>query len=174
MHASAQATRQQPPHRIRRTGVLLTALAAAVVWAVSASAISKPQTFSLLAIDNGKSQPFNGFMFDRTPEAGDQFGISEDLYRWAGTKRGAKIGSDTGIATFLTASPNGGSNLFTVQANLSGGSILVGGVITFKKQPSTFTLSITGGTGNYANTRGYVTVRQLPGNKTNLDFHLLP
>jgi hypothetical protein len=64
--------------------------------------------------------------------------------------------------------------MFTVQANLSGGTILVGGIVSFKNEPLKFTLAITGGTGAYANARGYVNVRQLPGNKTNLDFHLLP
>lgn len=154
--------------------VLALAVLSVAVWAASASAVSKPQSFSLLAVDNGKSQPIDGFLFDRAPVAGDQFGISENLYKWAGTKRGAQVGTDVGVAKFLTATPNGGSNMFTVQANLSGGTILVGGIVSFKNEPLKFTLAITGGTGAYANARGYVNVRQLPGNKTNLDFHLLP
>ena len=35
------------------------------------------------------------------------------------------------------------------------------------------TLAVTGGTGTYADARGDVNVRQLPGDKTNLDLHLL-
>ncbi len=44
----------------------------------------------------------------------------------------------------------------------------------FKNEPLKFTLAITGGTGKYANVHGHVNVRQLPGNKTSLTFHLLP
>ena len=161
---------------MKKYGVMLAVVVlSGVVLVASASAISPAQTVSLLAVDNGKGQPINGFTFQRAPVAGDQFAISEDLYEWAGTKRGAKVGSDMGVATFLTANRNGGSNMFTVQANLTGGTILVGGVVGFKNVPfSKFTLTITGGTGKYANARGHVNVRQLPGGKTSLAFHLLP
>ena len=54
------------------------------------------------------------------------------------------------------------------------GTIIVGGVVAFKYKPQRFTLAITGGTGKYANARGYVNVRQLRGDKTNLDFHVRP
>src|SRR4051794_2028230 len=85
--------------RMRKYGVVLALVVVSVaVWVASASAISSPQVFSLLAVDNGKAQPINGFMFQRAPAAGDQFVISEDLYKWAGTKRGAKVGSDIGVA----------------------------------------------------------------------------
>jgi hypothetical protein len=160
---------------MKRYGLMLAVLVlSAAVSVASASASGTAQTMSLLAVDNGKGQPINGFMFQRAPAAGDQFAISEDLYTWAGTKRGAKVGSDLGVATFLTASRNGGSNMFAVQANLKGGTILVGGVVRVTSGPSNFTLAITGGTGKYANVRGTVNVRQLPGNKTSLAFHLQP
>ena len=155
--------------------VFALAVLSVAVWVASASAVSKPPTFSLLAVDNGKGQPINGFLGDRAPVAGEQFAISDDLYKWAGTKRGAKVGSDQGIATFLSVTAKGGSNTFTVQANLSGGTVLVGGIISYKNEnPSKFTLAITGGTGKYAGTHGYVDVHALPNNKNNLDFHLLP
>lgn len=161
---------------MRKYGIALALIVVSVaVWVASASAISKAQTFSLLAVDNGKGQPINGFLGDRAPLAGEQFAVSDDLYKWAGTKRGAKVGTDQGIVTFLSVTANGGSNTFTVQANLSGGTILVGGIISYKNQnPSKFTLPITGGTGKYAGAHGYVDVRALPNNKNNLDFHLLP
>jgi hypothetical protein len=100
--------------------------------------------------------------------------ISEDLYTWAGVKRGAKVGSDLGVAMFLTATKSSESTVFNVQTNLSGGTILVSGVARLTNGPSKFTLAVTGGTGKYANARGYVNVRGMSGNKTNLDFHLLP
>jgi hypothetical protein len=133
-----------------------------------------PKVFSLLAVDNGKAQPLNGFAFDRGPRAGDQFPISEDLYKWSGVKRGAKVGRDAGVATFLTVTKTGGSIVFNVQANLPGGSIIVSGIGPATDGPSTFALAVIGGTGTYANAHGYVKVRGIGGSKTNLDFNLLP
>jgi hypothetical protein len=162
---------------MRKYGVVLAlVVVSVVVWVASASAISSPQTFSLLAVDNGRGQPFNNFMFQRSPVAGDQFPISEDLYKWAGTKRGAKVGSDRGAAEFLVVTNNGANGwaVFNVQANLPGGTIIVSGQSANEQGPSKFTLAVTGGTGIYANARGYVNVRGMAGNKTNLDFHLLP
>jgi hypothetical protein len=154
--------------------VLALAVLSVAVWIASAAAISQPQTFSLLAVDNGKGQPINGFMFDRAPRAGDQFPIAEDLYKWAGAKRGTKVGSDRGAAMFMVVTNNGGFASFNVEAILPGGTILVGGMGSIAQGPSTYTLTVTGGTGKYANARGSVQVRDLPGNKENLDFHLLP
>jgi hypothetical protein len=161
-----------------RKHVLLLALVvvSVAVWVASASAAGNPKVFSLLAVDNGKGQPINGFMFDRAPSAGDSFPISEDLYTWAGAKRGARVGSDHGSAMFLVVANKGAHSwtVFNVQANLPGGTILVSGVAPLTNGPSRFTLAVTGGTGKYANAHGYVTVRGMAGNKTNLDFNLNP
>ena len=40
--------------------------------------------------------------------------------------------------------------------------------------PTKVTFPILGGTGTYANVRGYVNLRTLGETKTNLEFHLLP
>jgi len=103
--------------------------------------------------------------------------FADNLYKWAGTKRGAKVGTDQGIGTFLSVTKSGGTQMFDAQANLSGGSILVGGVITYKNvSESTFKLAVTGGTGKYDNVHGYIVVKQFSGetNKSNPEFHLLP
>jgi len=163
---------------MRRYGIVLAVVAALVAaWATtSTSAISSPQVFSLLSRDSGTAQPINGFIWDRAPRAGDQFGFADNLYKWAGTKRGAKVGTDQGIGTFLTVTESGGTQVFNAQANLSGGSILVSGVITYTNtSESTFKLAVIGGTGKYDNVRGYIIVKQLPvGDNSNLEFHLLP
>ena len=154
----------------------IVALSVAVWVASSGSAISGPQVFTLLSVDSGTAQPINGFTFDRAPRACDQFGFADNLYKWAGTKRGAKVGTDQGIGTFLTVTESGGTQVFNAQANLSGGSILVSGVITYTNtSESTFKLAVIGGTGKYDNVRGYIIVKQLPvGDNSNLEFHLLP
>jgi len=162
---------------MRKVGVVLVLVALSVaVWMTSASAVSTPQVFNLLSADAGTAQPINGFTWDRAPRAGDQFGFADNLYKWAGTKRGAKVGTDQGIGTFLTVTESGGTQMFDAQVNLSGGSILASGMITYKNtSEATFNLAITGGTGKYDDVRGYVVVKQLPvGDNSNLEFHLLP
>ena len=163
---------------MKKYGVVLVLVVVSVaVWVASASAISKPQVFSLLAIDNGMGQPINGFMFDRQPVAGDQFPIAENLYKWAGTKKGAPAGHDQGIATFVIVGKSSQTTLFTVTAYLGGGTIFVNGMGRTTEGNESVTLPIVGGTGKYAGARGYVVHRPLGngnGNKSNLEFHLLP
>ena len=151
-------------------------------WGTSASAISTPQVFSLLDVGSNGGEPINGFTFDRAPHAGDQFSITDVLYKWAGTKRGARAGHLRGIGTFVTSfGPDFSRNatvLFVVQAYLQGGSILVEGYAAQNANgPSKFTLPVVGGTGIYANARGFVAVRNLgngQGSNSNVDIHLLP
>ena len=162
---------------MRKYAVVLALVVMSVaVWAASASAGGSPKVFNLLAVDNGNGQPVNGFMFDRQPVAGDQFPISESLYKWAGTKRGAVAGHDQGIATFVTVGKSSETTLFTVTAYLSGGTVFVNGMARTINGPAGLTLPIVGGTGKYAGASGYVVVRPLgvSGNSSNLEFHLLP
>jgi hypothetical protein len=162
---------------MKKYGVVLALVVVSVaVWVASVSAAGGPKVFSLLAIDNGRGQPINGFMFDREPVAGDQFPISETLYKWAGTKKGAPAGHDLGIATFVNIGKASQTTLFTVTAYLSGGTMIVDGMARTIEGPASLTLPITGGTGKYAGARGYVLVRPLgvSGNNSNLEFHLLP
>jgi len=161
---------------MKKYGVTLALAAISVaVWAASASAGS-PQVFSLLAV-SGNPQPINGFTFNRAPQAGDQFGIADTLYTWAGTKRGAPAGRDQGIGTFQNVGKTSQTALFTVQVYLSGGTMFVQGMARTINGPSNFTLPILGGTGKYTGAKGSVAVRALAGNggnKSNLEFHLLP
>ena len=161
---------------MRRCGVVLALVVVSVaVWVASASAISSPQVFDLLAV-SGQPQPINGFTFDRFPRAGDQFGIADTLYKWAGTKRGALAGHDQGIGTFQSVGKNSQTALFTVTVYLSGGTMFIEGMAKTINGPSNLTLPILGGTGKYAGANGYVHVRALAGsggNNSNLEFHLL-
>jgi len=152
------------------------------VWASSASAINSPQTFSLLEVSSDVQLPIGDFTFNRAPVGGDQFAFANNLYKWAGTKKGARVGHDTGLATFLAGFGSDFSHkataLFTAQAFIPGGTILIQGFGQINPNgPSKYTFPIVGGTGTYANVRGYIKVRDI-GNgqtsKTNLEFHLLP
>lgn len=168
---------------MRKYGVVLALVVVSVaVWVASASAISSPQVFSLLEVSSNNEQPLGDFTFNRPPVGGDQFAFADPLYKWAGTKKGARAGHLQVLATFVTGFGSDysqkGTALFDAQAYLQGGTIFAEGYGPLNPNgPSKFTLPIVGGTGSYANVRGYVNVRDL-GNgqqgKTNIEFHLLP
>ena len=99
------------------------------------------------------------------------------------SQRGARVGRVEVLHTFVTGFGPEFSHkatvLFVAQVYLPAGTILVQGYgqISPGGGPARFTFPIVGGTGTYANVRGYVNLRQLgDGNqgKTNLTFHLLP
>jgi Dirigent-like protein len=161
--------------------VLVVSLAAA--WGTSASAISSPQTFSLLEISTSNSQqPVGDFTFNRAPVGGDQLAVANDLYTWAGTKKGARVGRDEVLLTFITGFGPDFSHkatvLFVAQLYLHGGTVLAQGYGQVNPNgPSRYTFPIVGGTGSYAGARGYLNVRDLGDgnqNKTNIEFHLMP
>jgi hypothetical protein len=168
-------------------GRCFLALVAAVVvsagWVTSSSAISSRQVFSLLDV-TARDLPLGDFSFEnqRPPAGGDQFAFLDDLYKWDGTERGARAGRVRGTGTFITGFGRDFSQralvFFSAQAYLKGGTLLVQGYGTVNARgPSKFTFPVTGGTGIYANARGFVKVRDLgDGNqdKSNIDFHLLP
>jgi Dirigent-like protein len=157
--------------------VLMVALSAA-----QASAISGPERFSLLDVSRNTEEPIGGFRFDRPPVGGDQFTFVDDLYRWAGTKRGAHVGYVRGLATFVTGFGSDFSHdatvFFSAQAHLPGGTLMLEGFgQPHANGPSRFVFPVVGGTGIYANARGTVTVRDLGnGNqgKSNVDVRLEP
>ena len=166
----------------RHWSALGLAAATAAFWASSGSAITAPSHFSLLDVAGNNTPPIDGFTFNRPPVAGDRFEVRDTLYHWKGTKRGARAGFVEGVATFLSGFGSDFSRrarvLFTVEAHLNGGAVIVEGIGSVNPRgPSRFTFPITGGTGIYANARGYVTVRDLgtgEGNNSNVDIHLMP
>jgi hypothetical protein len=168
---------------MRKSAVLFTMVAGLMaVSASSASALSRPQTFSLLEVSTPDAgQPIGDFTFNRAPVGGDQFAVANTLYNWAGAKRGARVGHDEVLLTFITGFGSDFSHkatvLFLAQVYLHGGTLFAQGYGQVNpKGPSKYTFPIVGGTGTYANVRGYVKVRDLGNgnqNKTNLEVHLL-
>lgn len=160
---------------MRKVGVVLAVIALTVaVGATSVSAISSPRVFSLLYVPSPSELPLSGVALDRAPRGGDQFPIAGTLYKWAGTKRGARVGRIKGMYTVQSIGASGGTFLFIPQVYLPGGTILSQGYGEIGAVTK-FTLPVIGGTGIYAGVRGYVKLRDL-GNtsKANLEFHLLP
>lgn len=164
---------------------LVIALLASVAVVASlsvtpASAIDRPQTFSLLEINESDIQ-INGFDFQRGPRPGDGFGFVNGLYKWAGTKRGARFGHDEGLCTFLKVSATeqsfSASAYCTASFFLPAGTVLVAAFLHFTDGPGRFDVAVTGGTGAYANARGFVRIRDIgpeDSGHSSLEFHLLP
>ncbi len=165
---------------MRKALVLLGALVAVLSVAVTgASGIDRPQTFSLLEISQGDT-PLGGSE-EGPPKAGDGFVSTSALYKWAGRKRGARIGRDEVVCTFLRVSAS--EQHFSVDAHctagifLPAGTILIEAILRFTEGPGRFDVPVIGGTGAYANARGFVRIRDLGTGEighSNLEFHLLP
>ena len=163
---------------MRRCLVGLAVAAAVVgVFTVPASAISQPQKLNFLDVtENGHT--INGFEFNRQPQGGDSFASTDGLYKWAGTKKGARAGRLEVYCTFSYISLPRFVAFCKGQVFLPTGSVLAEGFASFNTDgPSKFSLPVVGGTGNYANVRGSVHVRDLgngDGSNSNLELDLLP
>jgi hypothetical protein len=127
---------------------LLVVLAAG--WACSASAINRPQTFSLLdSVSRGNDRPLGDFTFDRPPVPGDRFSVTNALYRWDGAKRGARVGRvevlHTFVAGFGADFSHDATVLFVAQIYLPRGTMLAQGYGQVKASaPSRLTFPIVG------------------------------
>jgi Dirigent-like protein len=157
--------------------LFVPALVAVVVGVLawSASAAHSPRTLTLLEVDIPKNdRPLGDFTFDRPPAGGDQFVVKNALY-----SNRTRVGHIRVLHTFVTGF---GSNfthkatvLFLAQTYMSGGSMLAEGYGQVSPDgPSKLTIPIVGGTGAYADARGYVNVRNLSESRTRLEFHLQP
>ena len=166
---------------MRKVVALLGALVVMLSIAVTgASGIDRPQTFSLLEVGIGNDTLLGGSE-QGPPKPGDGFVSTSGLYKWAGRTRGARIGRDEVTCTFLRVSATeqhfSADAHCTAEAFLPAGTILIEAILHFTDGPGRFEVPVIGGTGAYANARGFVRVRDL-GNgeigRTNLEFHLLP
>ena len=167
---------------MRRFVVIAVIGVTAALWVTtSASALSTPRVFNLLDAPPGVDQPM-GFTFEQPPVGGDRFGFHHTLYKWDGPRRGAKVGHLQVVVTFVTGFgprfTHPALTLIDAQAYLPGGTVMVTGYGHISANgPSRLTLPVVGGTGIYANARGFIKVRDLSnGNndRSNIQFHLMP
>jgi len=156
---------------------MLAGLVAALVAATGAPALSKPEVLNILELPEGGTPLSPHLDFIRL-KPGDSFAFVQGLYTWAGVKPGKRIGHIDGSCEIVsTLSPSGvGKTHCVANAFLPRGQILFQGFQRIGGAHATFTFPITGGTGHYANVRGWVRIRNLtPGGEKAADvFHLLP
>jgi hypothetical protein len=166
--------------RAKLLACLLPALV--IVLAVAASpgsALTRPQTFSVLSVTESFQQ-IGDFNFERAPQAGDRFTFTDGLYKWAGRKRGARVGHAEVLCTFTKASRSEPFSAFALCSGgffLPAGQVLIEGFLRFTDGPGDFQIPVVGGTGAYANARGYAHVRDIGPQDTdnsNIEFHLQP
>jgi hypothetical protein len=134
-----------------------------LVPSLSAGAV-KPETLRLLEISE-TFLPMGDFTFDRDPRSGEQFGFVDGLYRWEGTKKGARVGRVEVVLTFLTdfdAKGRAKGHIYA-QAFLPGGSLVIEGNSVIREGPGKFVLPIVGGSGKYAGAGGEVVIRDIGG-----------
>jgi Dirigent-like protein len=101
------------------------------------------------------------FPDNREPAFGDRFAFTDDIYRWHGARRGARVGHATIDAVVI------GPNLsrLSAVAYLPGGTLVIFGDNSLSARSQK--LSVIGGTGIYATARGELLVRNIGGENTN-------
>jgi hypothetical protein len=151
------------------------------IAAASAAAADRARTLRLLEIDESDASVYLGFDFQRMPRPGDQFAFKSGLYKWAGGKRGARVGRDEGHCTLIRVA--GDEQHLSVDAHcaasffLPGGTVVAEAVLSLREGPLKADIPIVGGTGSYAGARGVLHLRDLGGGDvghTSLTFRLLP
>lgn len=161
---------------LRKLGLLVVGVSLVALGASPAFALDRPQVFSLLDVSE-REHPIGGFQFNREPRGGDAFAFTDGLYRWAGKKRGARVGRVEVLCTFTTFEGGVGTALCAGSFFLPAGQVLASGFLRFAEGPGRFTVPVVGGTGAYANARGYLKIRDIgpeDSGNSNVEFHLLP
>ena len=151
--------------------VVCTIVAALAAGVGSAAAAGKPQTISVLAIDT-----FTGFE-GYTPGSAISATIGSGyvgygtVYKWAGARRGARIGSIRILCTFTSAAVD----LKAPSTFCNATMFLPRGQLEFSRfvsQSALVDLPVVGGTGAYALACGYVRVARIGVNKFADVLHL--
>jgi hypothetical protein len=145
-------------------GVVVTVV---MLGASALSAAPKPQTISLFEMDTA-FYPTGGWNADSNvpPAIGQGFVSNGTYYKWAGTKRGAAVGSlqvACTVTTPVTFTQTGGTGWLHCDATafLPGGKIEASGPLSFTAR--TNTLPVVGGTGQYVAAQGYVKTTNIGG-----------
>jgi hypothetical protein len=163
---------------MRRVSLLIAIIAGAglVIGVSPASGLDEPEVIRLIEVEETFT-PLDGVDFseEALPPIGARFTFKDGLYRWAGTKRGTRIGRLEGLCTWVSAEARVAvSALCTAVAFLPAGKIVLVAHVRFSEETTTFVIPVVGGTGRYANARGTVMLRDLPSGTSAAVFRLVP
>lgn len=160
----------------RIVALVITAAAIAVTMSTftsSATGITRPQIFSLLEVE-GPARALDPGATSARPPLGSRFVFTSALYKWEGRRRGDGFGRRDGVCTWIKVAAQSATILCTGVFFLPGGQIYATGMIRFAKNAQLPDVPVIGGTGRYANVRGFIKVREIGRGKANLEFHLTP
>jgi hypothetical protein len=101
------------------------------------------------------------FPENREPKFGEQFGFTDDIYRWNGKKRGALVGHANILATEI----GNGLSMLSAVAHVPGGTLVIYGDNVDSARTQRF--AVIGGTGIYATARGELIVQNIGGEDSN-------
>jgi len=167
--------------RLKLFAALAAAAAGVSLVALSpASALTQPQVFSLLEVGgpNRNLGPGNAFDNNGPPSLGARFAFTNGLYKWAGRKRGARVGRIEGLCTItkLDLAAQSATVFCTATIFLPAGRLEAATTLRFAQNGGpTFRIPILGGTGAYTGARGYLKSTNLgESDNSNDEFHLLP
>jgi hypothetical protein len=168
------ATRLKGGGVVKFFALAITGLLALVVVGTG-SAITGPKVIRV--IEAGGADVNLDSQIDE-PKAGDRFYSANRLYSWAGAKRGKRVGRDSILCTFIAVHVERGwaSAFCTAQFFLTRGSVTAETSLRFTEGSQKISVPVTGGTGVYANVKGWIAIRDLPGasGSSALTFHLKP
>lgn len=148
-------------------------VALAAIAATSTAAAQNPKTLHFLDLSEGSTPAFDAG--HGIPRPGDRVFLHDGLYTWQHGRKGTRAGHGDATLTFMSGFGRSGATVeIAGQLFIPGGSIVIGGIGHVKQGANTFTLSILGGTGNYAGARGTVDLRDIApsGDKSAVDIHL--
>jgi hypothetical protein len=147
----------------------VVAVASVIVTASSLAAGGSGKTINFIEVGRPAEDRFIDHNGNQRPDPGDSFMATEDLYRWAGVKRGAHLGRSEVICTLATRSAGHCTGTFF----LPGGTIQAAGYVQLESGPVD-KVAIVGGTGIYAGARGTFTSRDIGRDVSADSFRLLP
>ncbi len=139
---------------------LLLLIAVAGALAVAVPAMAGQTVIRFVEIDQPNLDHFVDVNHNNQGDPGSVFIGTSYLYKWAGTKKGARIGTANIICTVVGSNSGQCAGTFS----LPGGKITAAGYIEFG---GTDTVPITGGTGKYVGAKGTFSSRSLGGQDSN-------
>lgn len=155
--------------------VLTAAVTAVAILALTSPAIgiSRPQVLSLLEVE-GPAWPLDPGATGQSPPLGSRFAFTSALYKWESRRRGDRFGYRDGVCTWIKIAAQSPTILCNGVFFFPAGQIYSTGMIRFTKNAQFPDVPVIGGTGRYANVRGFIKIREIGGGKANLEFHLSP
>ncbi len=140
-----------------RIAVAVAAVTATLLVSIAPASAGTAQAINLLEIDTAQTG-VGGYAPPASPLVGQGLISHADLYRWAGSHRGAKVGNLRAYCVFTAVDVKLAKfdTFCAALLTLPAGTIEVLGFPTFGRD--TFTVPIVAGSGAYATARGSVRI----------------